>query len=99
MRNTQPGILSTSSLRKMPGPGAKGCGTQVRTRRLNVQAIGALVFFLGLGFPASGQSGINTTVAGSGVSPQAQIPQPTDIEGWKSRGFGLLAGGHLQEGA
>ena len=33
------------------------------------------------------------------ISIQAQVAQPTDVEGWKSRGFGLLGAGHLQEAA
>lgn len=33
------------------------------------------------------------------ISMQAQIPQPTDFDGWKSRGFGLLVAGQFQEAA
>jgi TonB family protein len=33
------------------------------------------------------------------ISIQAQVAQPTDVEGWKSRGFGLLGAGHLTEAA
>src|ERR1039458_2749610 len=39
----------------------------MRNSRLNLRTIGVLVFFLGLGSQASGQSGIITTVAGNGT--------------------------------
>lgn len=65
----------------------------MRNSRLNLRTIGVLVFFLGLGSQAgSGQSGINTTVA-------SNIPQPTDFDGWKSRGTALVLSGKFQEGA
>lgn len=71
----------------------------MRTRRLNARAIGVLVFFLGLGSQASGQSGMNPAAAGNGVTVQNEIPQPTDFDGWKSRGTALVLSGKFQQAA